>query len=116
MSTRGVLRHFGAYRAERIIWIDDSSCIVAFPDEECVTQVFENLPVRKFDKESNTAVKALGYYHNEEEIPLFIRYATSTDTKPEGKKYSKYYQWLNSQKRKSGNRRDKRRARKEDDS
>jgi hypothetical protein len=91
LSTKGVLRHFGAYGAEKVLWIDDSSCVVKFPDEESVKKVFESLPVREYDEEGNKAVKCLGYYHKEEEVPLYIRYSTITDTKPEGKKFSKYY-------------------------
>ena len=83
LSTNGVLRHFGAYSPEHVEWIDDSSAVVKFPSEEKVKEAFANVAVKEFDEEANRAVKCLGYMHNEVEIPLYIRYATNTDEKPE---------------------------------
>ena len=91
MSTKGVLRHFGAYSPEKVEWIDDSSCVVKFPSQDQVKEAFGNVAIKEFDEEANKAVKCLGYYHNEVEIPLYIRYATNSDEKPEDQKHSKYY-------------------------
>ena len=77
------MNYFKTYNPLKVEWINDSTCIVVFLDENSVNQCLEKISITENSSTDDIWKQGLPYKRNGVEISLHLRLATSQDKKVE---------------------------------
>mmetsp|Transcript_11335 Transcript_11335/g.16758 ORF Transcript_11335/g.16758 Transcript_11335/m.16758 type:complete len:102 (-) Transcript_11335:42-347(-) len=86
------MNYFKTFSPNSVEWINDSSCNVVFPSSEYANAALTTCAVEEVD-DQNKLKLAVGYESQGKIVPLYLRYSTEGDKKPEASTKSKYYEW-----------------------